>query len=183
MRSPRRTAHLPLTVAALLAACGGSSGVATRLDITRNYTPAIPTEAQPATIRHIALQPFAGGSLAQSGIHTARRQVIGDAATWQSVWSEIFANTSPQPALPAVDFSTQMAVLAAQGDQASGGFGVFIDGAFTALDGTMIVAVTTASPGPGCFNTGQVTQPVDVAVMAKAAQVAFSERIGVFHCQ
>ncbi|HEY5677241.1 MAG TPA: protease complex subunit PrcB family protein [Myxococcales bacterium] len=181
MRSPRRRA--PLALAVLLAACGGSpSSTATRLDITQNYTPAIPTEAQPASIRHIALQPFAGGSLTHSGIHTAVRQVIRDAATWQSVWSEIFSDVSPQPPLPAVDFSTDMVVLAAQGDQKTGGFGIFIDGAFTTLDGAMIVAVTSASPGPGCFNPQQVTQPVDAAAVAKAAAVSFTERLGVFHC-
>jgi hypothetical protein len=181
MRSHRR--RLPL-IAMLLAACGGSpSSSPSRLDITQNYTPAIPTEAQPASIRHIALQPFAGGSLTHSGIHTAARLVIRDTATWQSAWSEIFADASPQPALPAVDFSTDMVVLAAQGDQKSGGFGIFIDGAFTTLDGAMIVAVTSESPGPGCFNTQQVTQPVDAAAVAKAAAVSFTERVGVLHCQ
>jgi hypothetical protein len=99
-----------------LAACGGSSGGVTRLDVTQNYTPAIPTDAQPRPIRHIALQPFAGGSLTHSGIHAFRRQVIRDSATWQAAWSEIFSDTSPQPALPAVDFSTDMVLLAAEGD-------------------------------------------------------------------
>jgi hypothetical protein len=166
----------------LLAGCGGGSAV-TRLDVSQNYTPPIPIDAQPQQIRHIALQPFAGGSLTHSGIHASRRQVIRDAVTWQSVWNEIFSDVSPQPALPAVDFSTQMVLLAAQGDQATGGFGIFIDGAALTLDGTFIVAVTTASPGPGCLNPQQVTQPVDVAVAAKQATVAFTERIGVFHCQ
>lgn len=167
----------------LLVACGGSSRATARLDVTQNYTPAIPTDAQPRQIRHIALQPFAGGSLTHSGIHTERRQVIRDSATWQSVWSEIFSDVTPQPALPNVDFSTDMVLLVAQGDQATGGFGIFIDGAAMTLDGTLIVAVTSASPGPGCINTQQITQPVDVAVAAKAATVEFTERVGVFHCQ
>jgi protease stability complex PrcB-like protein len=168
----------------LLAACGGGpSSSSSRLDISQNYTPPIPIEAQPQPIQHIALQPFAGTSLSNSGIHTSRRQVIRDPAMWQSVWNEIFANVSPQPALPAVDFSTRMVLLAAQGDQATGGFSIFIDGAFMTLDGTVIVAVTSASPGPGCIRAPQITQPVDVAVAAKADMVAFTERIGVFHCQ
>jgi protease stability complex PrcB-like protein len=166
----------------LLAGCGGGSSATTRLDVSQNYTPPIPIDAQPQQVRHLALQPFAGGSLNHSGIHTSRRQVIRDPATWQSVWNEIFSDVSPQPALPAVDFSTQMVLLAAQGDQATGGFGIFIDGAALTLDGTLIVAVTTASPGPGCLNPQQVTQPVDVAVAATQATVAFTERIGVFHC-
>jgi hypothetical protein len=176
--------RVQLAIAMLLAACGGGpSSTKTRLEITQNYTPAIPTEAQPASIQHIALQAFAGGSLTHSGIHSARREVIRDAATWQSAWSEIFAGTSPQPALPAVDFSTRMVLLAAEGDQATGGFAIFIDAAFTTLDGSVIAAVTTASPGPGCLNPQQISQPVDVAVVAKAPSVAFAERLGVFHCQ
>ena len=136
----------------------------------------MPSRSRSATSR---LQPFAGGSLTHSGIHASRRQVIRDAATWQSVWNEIFSDVSPQPALPAVDFSTQMVLLAAQGDQATGGFGIFIDGAALTLDGTLIVAVTSASPGPGCLNPQQVTQPVDVAVAAQHATAAFTERTGV----
>ena len=176
--------RVQLAIAILLGACGGgSSGVSSRLDITQDYRPPIPTDAQPASIRHIQLQAFAGGSLTTSGIHTPSREVIRDAGAWQAAWNAIFANVSPQPALPAVDFSTQMVLLAAQGDQTSGGFGIFIDGAFTTLDGTVIAAVTTASPGPGCIRTPQVTQPVDAAVVGKAASVAFAERVGVFHCQ
>jgi hypothetical protein len=167
----------------LLAACGGSSGTTTRLEISQNYTPAIPTEAQPQPIQHIALQSFAGGSLSHSGIHAFRRQVIRDAATWQSVWNEIFSDVSPQPALPPVDFSTKMVLLAAEGDEASGGFAIFIDGVFLTLDGSLIAAVTTASPGSGCIKTAQITQPVDAAIVTSVAAVAFTERIGVFHCQ
>jgi len=176
--------RVQLAIAVLLAACGGGpSSTKTTLEITQNYRPPIPTDAQPASIKHIQLQAFAGGSLTTSGIHTPSRQVIRDAGTWQAAWNTIFANVSPQPALPAVDFSSEMVILAAQGDQSTGGFGIFIDGAFTTLDGTVIAAVTTASPGPGCTRTPQVTQPVDAAVVAKAPSVAFAERLGVFHCQ
>src|SRR5512140_2004122 len=173
-----------VAIVVLLAGCGGSSSSINRLDVTKNYSPPIPTDAQPRQIRHIAVQPFAGGSLTHSGIHVERRQVIRDAATWQGVWSEIFSGVvSPPPALPTVDFTTDMVLLAAEGDEATGGFGIFIDGAAMTLDGTLIVAVTSASPGPGCNNTQQVTQPVDVAAAAKADIVAFTERTGVFHCQ
>src|SRR3954449_1901866 len=93
----------------LLAACGGSSsGAATRLEISQNYKPPIPADAQPQPIQRIPLQSFAGGSLTHSGIHASRRQAIRDAATWQSAWNEIFSDASPQPALPPVDFSTKM---------------------------------------------------------------------------
>ncbi|HEY6912859.1 MAG TPA: protease complex subunit PrcB family protein [Myxococcales bacterium] len=166
-----------------LAACGGSSGGIAHLEATTNYAPPIPTDAQPKILRRIAAQPFGGGALSHSGIHDKRRQVITDSAAWQSVWNEIVAGISPRPALPAVDFTADMVLVAAQGDEPSGGFGIFIDGAAMTLDGTLIVAVTTAAPGPGCNNTQQITNPVDVAVAVKVTTVNFTERTGVFRCQ
>ncbi len=86
--------------------------------------------------------------------------VIRDQQSWESLWSRMTHNQSPPPALPAVDFSQDMVLVATPGG--STGRSVKITGA-TALDSELRVDVTITSPGSHCYLPAVVETPVDVA--------------------
>lgn len=55
-----------------------------------------------------------------SGVHEAKNVVVRDAAAWSSLWAAHGNGRSPAPALPRVDFSTQMLVAVFAGQSANG---------------------------------------------------------------
>jgi hypothetical protein len=170
-------------VAGILAACGAAPMDSS--STTQQYMPPIPAGARAETFRRIALQPDMGSppGLQVSGIHTQRRQVIQDAATWAAAWDEIFSGQSPEPELAPVDFSKETVVLAAMGDTMNGGYSIAIDSAFA--DGnTTTAAVSSVMPDPMCMmmQMQAITQPLDVVAVPKASAVTFAERGSMSMC-
>jgi hypothetical protein len=89
-------------------------------------------------------------------------QVVRDQATWQTLWAKLNADDSPPRALPAVDFSTDMVVVAAAGPEPTAGFRVSVDSA-SERAGAVTVEVTITSPGPTCGLLTIYTSPVATA--------------------
>ncbi len=110
--------------------------------------------------------PGAEGYAFNSGLTTQARLVIGDAATWASVWSQITAVDLTPPAAPAIDFDGQLILVAAMGMRPSGGFQITIND--VRLVGEFVrISVTEKSPGDGCLVTGAVTDPIDVVAVPR----------------
>lgn len=169
-------------VAGILAACAAGPMDSGTTMTAQDYMPPIPAGARTETVRRIALQPGgAPAGLSFSGIHSQRRQVIQDEATWRAVWREIFAGQMPEPQLEPVDFSKETVLLAAMGDCSTGGFSIAIDGAFTDANGTT-AAVSSTTPDPMCMTMQVITQPVDVVAIPKASAVTFAERGAMSMC-
>ena len=125
--------------------------------------------AEPAGSR--ALQGVQGitdlVSATQSGLRDPQRSVIADEAAWTSLWSAIHAGTTPEPARPAVSFTDRVVIVAAFGEQPSGGFQIHIDSVRSGTGGRDVF-LTTTRPGPTCMTTQALTQPVH-AVSAPVA--------------
>ena len=94
-----------------------------------------------------------------SGYTTRTRTVIRSAAEWTSVWAQIHGAEQPPPGVVQPDFTSEMAVVAAMGEKASGGFDIAID-SVTVHERGVIVYVTETSPGSNCMTTGALTHPV-----------------------
>jgi hypothetical protein len=104
-----------------------------------------------------------------SGLASARREVIRDAASWSRLWAEINAGRTPAPELPAVDFAREMLIAVATGTRPSGGFSIRVTGV-TALGDVLEIAVLERCPASGAIVTQALTQPVEVVRVAKLAQ-------------
>jgi hypothetical protein len=113
-------------------------------------------------MQSLSVTTLANFSAADDVFATEALQVVHDQATWQSLWARMNANHIPAPAVPAVDFSAEMVVVAATGGKPSGGFSVSIESA-SERSGTVTVEVTMTSPGPNCIRTGILTSPVAIA--------------------
>lgn len=138
----RRTLSLVASLLLLVAlGCGGSKS---------------PTEP---IVRPVSFQTIYRSQT--SGIHAQRGEIIQTADRWAAVWAEIHQGESMVPPLPAVDFSTEMVVLAAAGDLPDGCWNVQVSNvAPNVVRVNVAVAVTHPPVGCGCATV--VVQPVDV---------------------
>jgi hypothetical protein len=117
-----------------------------------------------------------------SGFAVSERVVVRSDPHWKAIWEKAFETQASAPPHPAIDFETEMVVVAALGARPTGGYGIQITDLETR--GTELEALVTASsPGPSCYNTQAITQPVMmVRVRAVPGPVAFRERSLVYQC-
>lgn len=117
-----------------------------------------------------------------SGLAMPQRLVVRDPGTWASVWGQVWKLQSPVPALPAVDFSREMVVVAALGQRPTGGYSILLDSATMTMQG-LTVSVRLVSPGMNCSVTTALTQPVDVSRLPRTDEaVEFVERAETQTC-
>lgn len=110
-----------------------------------------------------------------SGLGSRERLVIRGASDWNAMWSTLASGSSPTPAVPEVDFATEMVILASMGSRSTGGYSIEIPGVFEHA-GDVFVSVRETSSGRNCFVTQAFTQPVAlVLVPSRSGRVVFSE--------
>lgn len=117
-----------------------------------------------------------------SGIEERRRLVVRGDADWRALWSEATSNIAPAPEPPAVDFGTEMVVVAAMGRRPSGGYSIEIDEVRRA-DGRLYASVVETSPGPGCFATQALTAPLVAVRVPRADDVTFVDSEATRDCE
>jgi len=162
-------------IAALLSA--GCTAAPTEIATLRNETGA---PGDPVTVTRLRSEPYSFAYY--SGMKDPAQVVVRTQAEWAQVWSAVWGGSSPVPPLPQVDFEREVVVAAALGTRATGGFSIFVDGAYQ-REGFVEVVIHKVSPGSRCATTQALTQPVDLARIAIAGQpVQFSERASVHDC-
>ena len=101
-----------------------------------------------------------------SGFTAPANIVIRDQAEWESLWNTIYANMSPRPPVPVVDFTRSLIVGRAMGSKPTGGFDVLVSGLIR-QGREYVVQIREIQPGAGCGVTLAVTSPVDLARIAR----------------
>jgi hypothetical protein len=93
-----RTAGIFLSLLLVIAGC------------SEDDSPTAPAPTQPVAFDTVADERT-------SGLRFVRRELIDDASQWATVWAEIMSTRSPAPPLPSVDFTRDVVILAAMGEQ------------------------------------------------------------------
>jgi hypothetical protein len=141
--------------------------------------PALTTDGAGEAAMLERLRPEPYSFVYKSGLTESARVAVKDAEHWRTVWDQIWANHSEGPALPEVDFSREMLVVAALGTRPSGGYSIYVDSAYYRTDHLEVV-VRSISPGAGCGATTALTQPVDIARLPRSSKpVRYRERTAV----
>jgi PrcB C-terminal len=99
------------------------------------------------------------GQWTHTGISESRRLVIRDANTWSQFWSELGVGERP-----AVDFTQDLVIVAASGQQATGGFEIAVQRVHQS-NGALTIEVEQTTPGPNCITATALSQPVDVVTV------------------
>lgn len=171
-----RAAVLPLAALLALAACRPEPS-STETDVPPSGQSPAPSAAADGAVPIERL-----ASLGNGGLVDSTRQVVRTAGEWAAVWQRMHGHITPQPALPAVDFTRSLVLVAAMGTRPSGGFTIAVD-SVVRRGGGLVAHVTSTVPGASCMTTAALTQPVAaVRVDATAAEVTFQERQAVREC-
>jgi len=133
---------------------------------------------QPAAVPPAAAAPAAGyapydssssiairriGQWSTSGITAPARVVIRNDTTYARFW----ASLGDAGSRPSVDFTRDIVIAAAAGQQTTGGHSISID-RVTRVGAGLAVEVTETVPPQGCQTSQALTQPVDMVVVAAA---------------
>jgi hypothetical protein len=111
-----------------------------------------------------------------SGFGSAVRTIVGDAATWQVAWTTYTKAMGSPPPAPAVDFDRYEVIVAALGQRNTGGYDITVSRIASTND-YLYVELTSLRPGPRCFTTQALTQPVDmVRIPRQHPPVVFVEK-------
>jgi hypothetical protein len=123
-------------------------------------------------IRHI-------GPWTHTGVAEPLRAIIRDPNAWAQFWSRLGLGDRPE-----VDFSKELLIAVASGQQRTGGFSITVD-RVTNHEGELMVQVLETSPGPNCMTTSELTQPVDVVAIPRVEfqRSNFAERKTVSDCR
>jgi hypothetical protein len=196
---------------AILTACAGGTTMRVAQDDSTEYGPVAlapepevaPDSMAPAAPESVAVESSAGltdttpqqgyapygsasapqirriGQWTHTGINEKRRLVIRDANGWAAFWSELGVGDRP-----AVDFTRDLVVAVAAGQQSTGGHEIAVD-RVSQNNGELTIEVVETSPGPNCMTTSALTQPVDVVVIPRvdARGWSFVERREVRGCR
>lgn len=101
---------------------------------------------------------------------------------WLTLWDSIVGYTWPTPTLPAVDFASEMVVVAAHGPWANSGKGIAISHVTRLRDTTFVLVRVTSYTN--CYNLSVVTSPVDARVVPLASPPTwFLVEQAVYNCE
>lgn len=137
-------------------------------------SPSAPETPQPLALTRITQPAF-------SGFDTPQRLVIRSQPAWEAAWATLWARAGQSPALPPVDFTRDVVLLAAAGARPTSGYFIAIEAA-SATGDAATVTVRSYAPGAGCEILPVVTTPVDVVSMPRRDRVTFVEESQVRPC-
>lgn len=149
----------------LLSSCGGGSDGARPNQLA---SPGVKVaEPAPADTQRtpLALAPVVEDTI--SGMRQASNVVVRDASAWSALWAEHSNGRSPAPAMPQVDFSSQMLVAVFAGQSDKGCRQVRIDTA-SAGDGKIVVRFEERDLVTFAICTEPASTPMSIAAIARS---------------
>jgi hypothetical protein len=107
-----------------------------------------------------------GGCAAAGGIDEPRQEVIKDRAAWEKFWREHNLKQLVEGALPQIDFSKELLVVAAMGQKRTGGYAIEIVKA-EVTGNRLRIHVKHTTPAPGSMNIQALTAPFHIVAIPR----------------
>ncbi len=121
-------------------------------------------------------------SLLHGGISQRSRLVIRTRDEFTKLWTQLLGTSSYRPPPPEVDFSREMLVVAAMGEQPSSGYEIVIDGACE-VDNRVEVFVRSMSFAKCAMQAMVVTAPVDIVRLPQTQLPVVFQETEVSDCK
>ncbi len=120
-----------------------------------------------------------------SGVHSQGVMLIEDGQTLCAVWDQIYSNIYPPPGCDTglIDFSNQVAVVAALGSRPDGCYDIDVGCVHRTPNNTIGVGIVETQPGPDCICTDAIVDPVIViAIDRPVTDVKFRAVVRELEC-
>jgi hypothetical protein len=101
--------------------------------------------------------------LSESGLENPRLAVVGDRATWASIWADAWKGTTAPP-LPEIDFVLMGVLVVGLGRRARPEYSVTIDSVVSYTNGAALYA-TEIQPSAACQSPAGSSAPVHMVLM------------------
>ena len=101
-----------------------------------------------------------------SGLQDSGVTLVRDSRAWEGMWRALTASYSPVPALPVIDFSKEMVIVAALGERHTGAYAIKIE-AILDRETYGEAHVRRTVPGRGCGVPGMRSAPADIVVVPR----------------
>ncbi len=135
-------------------------------------------EPRNASIRRLPVD----WSSIRSGATTRQRLIVRDAASWAEAWSRITGPDHPTPPLPAVDFASNVVIIASMGTQPTLSPSITIDD-IRITNGNASIIIIERTPGRGCLGATAISNPIAAAAVPLfAGKATFLERTSEDDC-
>lgn len=105
--------------------------------------------------------------LGSSGLNESARMVIRRQDEWTALYSRMLNAHGPKPAMPVVDFSQHMLIVAAMGSRPTGGYRIRIE-SVSRQNSVITAHVRLTSPGMSCFTSQAFTEPADIVRISRS---------------
>ncbi len=99
-------------------------------------------------------------------LENPEQRVITNNVDWQQLWGRMYAQESPMPELPKIDFGQKMVLADFLGTRSSSGYIIEISDVKVS-DSILEVSVLESTPGRNCLTTQALTQPFHVALIPR----------------
>ncbi len=153
-----------LSLLSLGVAGAGTYRVAATVSDTSGPTSIEATLSSGSVAAAVAYTTLAQGT--SSAIRGAMRTVIRDQKTWEAQWRAHTANVTPAPAVPSVDFASQMVLAIAMGEQPTGGYSIGVSEVRAGTASTpLTVLVRETRPPKDAIVTQALTSPFHFAAV------------------
>jgi hypothetical protein len=120
---------------------------------------------------------------AGSRLPTAVRLVIMDSTDYNQLWSRLLGYDD-RTVRPKVDFTREMLLVVAMGEQPCLGYGISVDTVYRDQDKRIFAVVRERRRGARCGCLSQVISPVDIIRLPRTERpVSFLERVETNTCE
>lgn len=116
-----------------------------------------------------------------SSAETSQRLLVRSQAELAAAWTMMFRDLSEPPALPTVDFSRDMVIIALAGSKPSGGYCIVVQAA-ASKNGRAEIMIRSIGPTPATAILPVITNPYDVVRVPRREIVTFIESSEVGNC-
>lgn len=119
---------------------------------------------------------------ANTGLTVPTERVVTNAEDWRVVWSKVYQNIDPPPAVPEIDFSKEVVVVVGIGGRSNGGYQLQIN-TVRDLGAAVEISSSTRVSGNQCAKATAENAPVQMVRMPKVSKpVTFTMRTWTYDC-